>query len=157
MSEPDVFISLLYVSNSMTIPEGHIENVPGTWSASVNVKAGNLPWKGIYITASEVCDQLFSFFSGHHMNLSNLMLVLKEVTDLDRVSNALALPAADGSGDREERLGKVSNFFLLTHQTWKQLKNLLLRYKEYPAARIVNLMEQYVREGKDRKHLCIYL
>ena len=88
------------------------------------------------------------------MNLSNLMLVLKEVTDLDRVSNALALPAADRSGDVEETLGKVSNLFLEKKQTWKQLRNLLLRYKEFPAVKIVNLMEQYVREGKERTYLC---
>ena len=88
------------------------------------------------------------------MNLSNLMLVLKEVTDLDRVSNALALPSADRSGDVEETLGIVSNLFLEKKQTWKQLRNLLLRYKEFPAAKIVSLMEEYVREGKERMHLC---
>ena len=86
------------------------------------------------------------------MNLSNLMLVLKEVTDLDRVSNALVLPAADRSGDVEETLGKVSNIFLEKKQTWKQLGDLLLRYKEFPARKIVYLMEQYVREGKKRRH-----
>ena len=86
------------------------------------------------------------------MNLSNLMLVLKEVTDLDRVSNALALPAADRSGDVEETLGKVSNFFLTNKQTWKQLGDLLLRYKEFSARKMVYLMEQYVREGKKIKH-----
>ena len=46
------------------------------------------------------------------MTLSSLMLVFKKVIYLDRVSNAFGMSPEAMSGDEEERLGKVSNFFL---------------------------------------------
>ena len=79
------------------------------------------------------------------MNLSNLIQVFKEVTDLNRVSNALDMSP---EGDGEERLGKLAEFILVKKPTWKNLRNVLLRHNEMQAVKLANLMEQYVREGK---------
>ena len=79
------------------------------------------------------------------MNLSNLIQVFKEVTDLNRVSNALDMSS---EGDGEERLGKLAEFILVKKPTWKHLRNVLLRHNEMQAVKLANLMEQYVREGK---------
>ena len=86
--------------------------------------------------------------AGHHVNLTILMQVFKEVTDLDRVSNALGMSPEGMSGDEEERLGKLSEFVLLKKPTWKHLRNVLLRHNQMQAVKLANLMEQYVREGK---------
>ena len=86
--------------------------------------------------------------AGHHVNLSNLMQVFQEVTDLDRVSNALGMSPEGRSGDGEERLGKLSEFVLLKKPTWKHLGNVLLTHNQMQAVKLANLMEQYVREGK---------
>ena len=82
------------------------------------------------------------------MNLTNLMQVFKEVTDLDRVSNALDMSPEGMSSDGEERLGKLSEFVLVRKPTWKHLRNVLFRHNQMQAVKLANLMEQYVREGK---------
>ncbi|CAI8033920.1 hypothetical protein GBAR_LOCUS19121 [Geodia barretti] len=102
--------------------------VTNTLSASVDIKADDFPWKG------------------HLMTLSNLMRVFKKVIYLDRVSNAFGMSPEAMSGDEEERLGKVSNFFLEKKLTWKHLRKLLIRHNEMQAVQFVDLMEQYVRE-----------
>ena len=82
------------------------------------------------------------------MNLTNLMQVFKEVTDLDRVSNALDMSPEGISGGGEERLGKLAEFVLVKKPTWKHLRSVLLRHNQMQAVKLANLMEQYVREGK---------
>ena len=82
------------------------------------------------------------------MNLTNLMQVFKEVTDLDRVSNALDMSPEGMSGGGEERLGKLAEFVLVKKPTWKHLRSVLLRHNQMQAVKLVNLMEQYVCEGK---------
>ena len=82
------------------------------------------------------------------MNLTNLMQVFKEVTDLDRVSNALDMSPEGMSGGGEERLGKLAEFVLVKKPTWKHLRSVLLRHNQMQAVKLANLMEQYVREGK---------
>ena len=81
------------------------------------------------------------------MTLSSLMHVFKKVIYLDRVSNAFGMSPEAMSGDEEERLGKVSNFFLEKKLTWKHLRKLLIRHNEMQAVKFVDLMEEYVREG----------
>ena len=82
------------------------------------------------------------------MNLSNLMQVFKEVTDLDRLSNAMGMSPEGISGDGEERLGKLAECILVKKPTWKHLRSVLLRHNQMQAVKLANLMEQYVREGK---------
>ena len=81
------------------------------------------------------------------MTLSSLMQLFKKVIYLDKVSNAFGMSPEAMSGDEEERLGKVSNFFLEKKLTWKHLRKLLIRHNEMQAVEFVYLMEEYVREG----------
>ena len=93
------------------------------------------------------------------MNLSNLMQVFREVADLDRVSNALGMSPEAVGGDGEERPGKLSHRVIDQKLSWKQLRSLLLRHNQMQAVKLVLLMEQYVREGKNRFScdvLCYY-
>ena len=79
------------------------------------------------------------------------MQVFKEVSDLDRVSGALGMPVKAMPGDREERVGKMSNFFLEKKLTWKHLKYMLSRCNEMPSVEVAHLMQHYVRESKLNK------
>ena len=89
--------------------------------------------------------------TGHYVNLTNVMMVLKEVSDLQSVAKEMEVPEDISSelweGDREEVVGKVSSFFLEKGLTWKDLKEAVIKSKELLAVELVTLMEQYICEG----------
>ena len=89
--------------------------------------------------------------TGHYVNLPNVMMVLKEVSDLRSVAKEMTVPEDISSdlweGDREEVVGKVSSFFLAKGLTWKNLREAVIKSKELLAVELVTLMEQYICEG----------
>ena len=81
------------------------------------------------------------------MNLSNLMQVLKRVTDLDKVSLAVGMSPESISDNVEEKVRNIADFFLKKSQTWNHLENFLLQSNEMQAVEIVVLMKNYICEG----------
>ena len=88
------------------------------------------------------------YTAGHHMNTSNLTLVLQKMRRLHRLSNLLRIPEDTLTSYGDERINKVSESILSEYLKWRDLKHLLLRCKEKSAIDFVCLMEQYVREGE---------
>ena len=89
--------------------------------------------------------------AGHCVNLSAVMLVMKGVNDLSRVSRAIEIPEERCmkilKGSREEAVGEVSEFWLESKKPWKSLKEILIKCDEIPSAEVVFLMESYIPEG----------
>ena len=89
--------------------------------------------------------------TGHYVSLTNVMMVLKEVSDLQSVAKEMEVPEDISSelweGGREEVVGKVSSFLLEKGLTWKDLKEAVIKRKELLAVELVTLMEQYICEG----------
>ena len=120
-------------------------------------KKGKEEWKGTL--CSYIGYQLkfiVSFFIsltliGHKFNQTNVIMVLKEVNAITRLSKALKfseeLHVDALNCDEEEALGTLSAFCVKSGKTWKGLKMILNEFKETRAVEIISLMEQYVCEG----------
>ena len=95
---------------------------------------------------------LFTSTSGHPVNLSFVMLVIKKVKDLRRVSEAMQIPRDHLTeileGSEEDSVGKLSEVWLETKKPWKALKEILVKCDELPSAELAYLMEMHISKGK---------
>ena len=86
------------------------------------------------------------------MNLTSVMLVMKKVKDLRRVSKAMQIPRDRLTeileGSEEDSVGKLSEVLLETKKPWKVLKEILVKCDELPSAELACLMEMHISEGK---------
>ena len=95
---------------------------------------------------------LFTSSSGHPVNLTSVMLVMKKVKDLRRVSKAMQIPrdrlTESLEGSEEDSVGKLSEVWLETKKPWKALKEILVKCDELPSAELACLMEMHISKGK---------
>ena len=86
------------------------------------------------------------------MNLTSVMLVMKKVKDLRRVSKAMQIPRDHLTeileGSEEDSFGKLSEVWLETKKPWKALQEILVKCDELPSAELACLMEMHISEGK---------
>ena len=105
-----------------------------------------------YYTLSRVLYVSFTSSSGHPVNLTSVMLVMKKVKDLRRVSKAMQIPRDHLTeileGSEEDSVGKLSEAWLETKKPWKALKEILAKCDELPSAELACLMEMNISEGK---------
>ena len=118
-----------------------------------------------YYTISGV----FSYFtssSGHPANLTSVMLVMKKVKDLRRVSKAMQIPRDRLTeileSSEEDSVGKLSELWLETKKPWKALKETLVKCDELPSAELACLMEMHISKGKALAigfvvYICMYI
>ena len=80
------------------------------------------------------------------------MMVMKEVKDLRRVSQAMQVPQERLptvlEGSEEDAVGKVAEFWLGTKKPWKELREVLIKCDELPSAGLVCMMEMFASEGE---------
>ena len=95
---------------------------------------------------------LLTSTSGHPVNLTSVMLVMKKVKDLRRVSKAMQIPRDRLTeileSSEEDSVGKLSEVWLETKKPWKALKDILGKCDELPSAELAYLMEMHISEGK---------
>ena len=95
---------------------------------------------------------LLTSTSGHPVNLTSVMLVMKKVKDLRRVSKAMQIPRDHLTeileGSEEDSIGKLSEIWLENKKPWKALKEILVKCDELPSAELACLMEMHISEGK---------
>ena len=112
-------------------------------------------WKGyILLTANLITHILLSLclhVTGHKLNLSNIMTVLREVKDMKAISKHLKMPKERSAdvfvGTQTEIMGKCASFWLETFHHWYEIKDTLLSCGEFASAGIAELMEQYNFKG----------
>ena len=81
------------------------------------------------------------------------MAVLSEVKDLNAVAEAMNMPDElsrdifTDSAEREDAVGRVSEFWLQGKSSWPQLKGILQTCSEHKALELSNTMERYNHEG----------
>ena len=110
-------------------------------------------WRGMYYTLSGVLHvSLLTSTSGHPVNLTSVMLVMKKVKDLRRISKAMHISQDHLTeileGTEEDSVGKLSQVWLETKKPWKALKEILVKCDELPSAELACLMEMHISEGK---------
>ena len=100
------------------------------------------------------------------MNLTSVMLVMKKVKDMRRVSKAMQIPQDHLTeileGSEEDSVGKLSEVWLETKKPWKALKEILVKCDELPSAELACLMEMHISEGKALAigfvvYICMYV
>ena len=95
------------------------------------------------------------------MNLTSVMLVMKKVKDLRRVSKAMQIPRDRLTeileGSEEDRVGKLSEVWLENKKPWKALKEILVKCDELPSAELACLMEMHISKGKALAKFVIYV
>ena len=85
--------------------------------------------------------------------MNSVVAVLSEVKDLNVVSEAMDMPDElnrnifTDSADKEETIGRVSEFWLQGNHSWGQLKDILQKCDEHKALELNNAMELYNHEG----------
>ena len=90
----------------------------------------------------------FLLITGHNINLTNVMLVLKKVRNFHGILKAMKVPdEVVLKGKEEDIVGEVSALWLETKQSWTELKNILEENNEMESAELADLMEQYICEG----------
>ena len=110
-------------------------------------------WRGT-VPSQEVClfHYLYTSTSGHPVNLTSVMLVMKKVKDLRRVSKAMQIPRDHLTeileGSEEDSVGKLSEVWLETKKSWIALKEILVKCDELPSAELACLMEMHISKGK---------
>ena len=112
-------------------------------------------WKGyIPLTANVITHILPSLclhVTGHKLNLSNIMTVLKEVKDMKAMAKHLKMSKERSAnvfvGTQTEIMGKCASFWLETFHHWCEIKDSLLSCGEFASAEIAELMEQYNFKG----------
>ena len=86
------------------------------------------------------------------MNLTSVMLVMKKVKDMRRVSKAMQIPQDHLTeileSSEEDSVGKLSEVWLETKKPWKALKEILVKCDELPSAELACLMEMHISKGK---------
>ena len=79
------------------------------------------------------------------------MLVLQGVSDFRVVSDKMKIPKELATeifnGELQEIVGKISSFWLETKQSWKMLKEILMKSNEMKTVELAYQMEQYICEG----------
>ena len=79
------------------------------------------------------------------------MLVLQGVADFRVVSDKMKIPKELATEilncEAKEILGKISSFWLETKQSWKKLKEILMKSNEMKSVELAYQMEQYICEG----------
>ena len=102
-----------------------------------------------YYTLSGVLYVSFTSSSGHTVNLTSVMLVMKKVKDMRRVSKAMQDHLTENlESSEEDSVGKLSEVWLETKQPWKALKEILVKCDELPSAELACLMEMHISKGK---------
>ena len=100
------------------------------------------------------------------MSLTSVMLVIKKVKDLRRVSKAMQIPwdrlTEIMEGSEEDSVGKLSEVWLETKKPWKALKGILVKCDELPSAELACLMEMHISKGKALAigfvvYICMYI
>ena len=119
-----------------------------------------------YYTLSGVLYVSFTSTSGHPVNLTSVMLVMKKVKDLKRVSKAMQIPqdclTESLESSEEDSIGKLSEVWLETKKPWKALKEILVKCDELPSAELACLMEMHISKGKALAigfvvYICMYV
>ena len=94
---------------------------------------------------------MLTHVTGHKLNLSNIMTVLREVKDMKGMSKHIKMPKERSTnvfiGTESEILGKCASFWLETFHHWYEIKDVLLSCGEFASAEIAELMEQYNFKG----------
>ena len=89
--------------------------------------------------------------TGHIINLTNIMPVLKEVADLKSFCEYASIPKemcdVIFSAEETEQIGCISSCLLEMKMSWSQMKEVLLECDETKAADIAELMKQYICKG----------
>ena len=119
-----------------------------------------------YYTLSGVLYVSFTSTSGHPVNLTSVMLVMKKVKDLRRVSKAMQIPQDHLTeileSSEEDSVGKLSEVWFETKKPWKALKEILVKCDELPSAELACLMEMHISKGKALAigfvvYICMYV
>ena len=85
--------------------------------------------------------------------MSSVVAVLSEVKDLNAVAEAMDMPDElsrdifTDSAERDETIGRVSEFWLQGKHSWRQLRGILQTCDEHKALALNNTMELYNHEG----------
>ena len=107
-------------------------------------------WRGTIL--SQVFSHILLSLSGHPVNLTSVMLVMKKLKDLRRVSKAMQIPRDRLTeileGSEEDSVGQLSEVWLETKKPWKALKEILVKCDELPSAELAYLMEMHISKGK---------
>ena len=92
-----------------------------------------------------------TFTTGHIINLTNIMSVLKEVADLKRFCEYAYIPKemcdVIFASEETEHIGRISSCWLEMKMSWSQMKEVLSGCNETKAADIAELMKQYICKG----------
>ena len=92
---------------------------------------------------------------GHKVTMNSVMAVLSEVNDLSCVAGTIGLPEElsqvifSGRAEREEVVGRVSEYWLQRNPSWPQLREIVMSCNEHKALDINGMMEAYNHEGRD--------
>ena len=92
-------------------------------------------------------------YSGHKITMSSVVAVLSEVKNLNALAEAMDMPDElsrdifTDSAQREETIGRVSEFWLQGNPSWQELKGILQKCDEHKALELNHTMELYNHEG----------
>ena len=93
--------------------------------------------------------------AGHKITMTSIMAVVRELKELSRVAGAMGMPEElshdifSSRAEREEVIGRVSEFWLQKNPSWLQLRGILISCNEQSALDIINIMEAYTHEGRN--------
>ena len=97
--------------------------------------------------------------AGHKVTMTSIMAVLREVKELSCVAGAMGMPEElshdifSSRAEREEVIGRVSEFWIQKNPSWLQLREILISCNEQTALDINNIMESYNHEGRNDLYL----